>query len=761
MKSKNTLLGIAAICLLFPLFSLAQSGKNGTVFNQSTIDGIGGAFPGTLVAQGGFGTDMTLINDLDGNGTEDMLVGAPGHQSSSNTNIGRAWVMFMNANGTVDSVSPIGDQLGGLNYPLQPGDAFGYSVAYLGDLDGDSRPEVAVGAPGNRQTTRDTGAVFILSLNTDGSVFKEVRIANGEGGMPFTLGRDESFGTGLAALGDVDQDGVMDISVGSSRYGSTRGAAYVLFMNTDGTVKGGTRISNNEGGLGGVLAPNYRFGEDVAPLGDRDEDGIPDLLVGCWGDPTGASYMGSAFLLYLKPDGTVRRTEKLDGASERLQDSLASFDYFGWAVNTIADLDGDGLREIAVGATRTSIDGRSGAGRLYIIFATRYGKVRDFVTIAPGEGNYQGRASSFESLGEGVCEIFDVNNDGIRDIALGIPGANGGINGDGKVDILQLNGLGESTVSARAVQFPINGNVVIGGSAYLFDRFDKNAEFNGFDTAYTTSIDPDGTFSFKKVLNREYILKMEPDTANASNKDLMPTYYWYSFPNKIPARRYTSATALSVLGDTAMGDLPVTFKPAPVNRIFFASYGRSYPGRKNGGEPLAFAPIMLFDPATDTIVSFAILGKDGIGEINVPDTTRFYDLVLDLPGLPMNSSLADSVRIPTQNGTATIGFIADSVEIKIEFNQALPTSVLPEVEPLFFQVFPNPASGQVRISWEGASQKIAEIRLYDGQGRLLQKDIPREREGFYFDLDAYDAGLYFVSIISRDGKAATQQLIVK
>lgn len=758
---KTTILNLKTLLTIGLLlsFAWAQTGPNGTVFAQSSIGKTGNTFPDTLVNEGGFGTDMTMIGDLDGDSVEDLLVGAPGQQNSSNTNIGRVYVMFMNADGTVKSVQKIGNNLGGFTYPLSPGAAFGYSVAHLGDLDNDGKIEVAVGSPGNRQVTRDTGAVFILSLNPDGTVDDHVRIGgNNAGGMPIALDRDEWFGTGLAAPGDIDGDGVNDLAVGQAGYGTIEGAIYTLLLNTDGTVKSATRIANNEGGLGNFIQNNFRFGEDVSSLGDRDDDGVPDLIVGCWGDNTGGSFTGSAFLLFLKKDGSVRFTSKIDATTPRLKDSLDTFDYFGWGVNSIADLDGDGLREITVGATRTSINGRSGAGRLYIIFATTFGAVRDFVTIATGEGNYTGNTSTFFSLGEGMCEMFDVNNDGIRDMALGVPGASGGINGDGRVDILQLNGLGESTVAARAVQRNGTGNAVTGGTAYLFDRFDRSYDRNGFDTAFTTPIQPDGTFSFKGIPNREYLVKMIPDTSLASNENLIPSYYRYIFPNNVAALQYNSASPLEVLGDTAMGDLPVAFYRRPF-RGGYANIGASYPGRKSN-DALRFAPVFIFDPIEDTLVSFALTDANGEGRIEIPDPLKRYTFVLDFPGLPMDSAQSQNILLPpTNGGTINLDFVADSFRIQLNVSEQYPVGIEEEIEVLDFMLFPNPARESVAVQW--GQSPVAEIRLYDAFGKCILKKNIQHVDAENLDISKLQTGRYFVSIIDKNGRTASKLLLIQ
>jgi hypothetical protein len=75
---------------------------------------------------------------------------------------------------------------------------------------------------------------------------------------------------------------------------------WVLFLNTDGTVKSHQKISDTEGGFDGILDNVDRFGVSVASLGDHDGDGLGDLAVGANGDDDGVPYnRGAVWVLFL------------------------------------------------------------------------------------------------------------------------------------------------------------------------------------------------------------------------------------------------------------------------------------------------------------------------------------------------------------------------------------------------------------------------------------------------------------------------------
>ena len=135
---------------------------------------------------------------------------------------------------------------GGLSacYTLDEDDQFGSSVVALGDVNGDGITDLAVGAYWDDDGANLAGAVYVLFMNV--TVIGAQKISNLHGGLSafYTLDNGDCFGASLAALGDWNGDGIPDMAVGA--YNDN--AAYIIFLNSDGTAGGMHKISNSHGG---------------------------------------------------------------------------------------------------------------------------------------------------------------------------------------------------------------------------------------------------------------------------------------------------------------------------------------------------------------------------------------------------------------------------------------------------------------------------------------------------------------------------------
>ncbi|MEL6634232.1 MAG: PKD domain-containing protein [Bacteroidota bacterium] len=351
--------GIVYILFLDVLGNVNQSVKIG--------EGIGG-LQASISGDAWFGYAIDSLGDFDGDNVPDLLVGAP-RQNELVTRDGAVFILLLKADGTVKNHYKISQTTGNLNQFLQLDDRFGQGVARLGDLDGDSIPEIAVGIAG--LSANSPGAVFTLFLNADGTVKPNgaKKIIPGLFGFSGPLGAGDQFGSSLSNMGDLDGDGIVDLAVGCPRNdasGTDMGSVWILFLNADGSVKASQNISKGLGGFTGNASNNGWLGTGVSRMEDLDGDGVDELLVGEPLGNEGGSNHGRIWIMYMNIDGTVKAQDSIGDLSGNFSGSLFINDFFGWGVGGLGDWDGDGLQEIIVG-TPGSDDGMNNTGKAWIL----------------------------------------------------------------------------------------------------------------------------------------------------------------------------------------------------------------------------------------------------------------------------------------------------------------------------------------------------------------------------------------------------------
>jgi hypothetical protein len=318
--------------------------------------------------------------DVDGDGIEDKVVGAP--YASYASGIGAVLVYAGTASGYRSTTS----------FLLQGEDNMGFSFVNLGDADGDGKADFAIsaihGSGDNAGDTSLSGSVTIYKGGGSGKIIKKIC---GDGPM-------DKFGYALAS-GDVNGDGRPDLVVSApfntndpSLYQS--GAVYVYFA-PDFTTRVALYASTANKALGlGVAA------------GDVSGDGIADLLLSASGK----------VLVYF---GATTFAPILNAPDISLTSTSAGF---GKAISVIGDLDIDGKGEIVVGAPNALINNYRDTGSIYIISGTAAGLVNLDSTIPPEALIVRiNGAGLFNRFGAALTAMGDVDSDGKPDFAVGSP----------------------------------------------------------------------------------------------------------------------------------------------------------------------------------------------------------------------------------------------------------------------------------------------------------------------------------------------------
>ena len=405
--------------------------SSGLVQSFQKISDSAGNFIGNLDDVDFFGSSVTNLGDLDGDGIADLAVGAF-RDDDGGAGHGAVWILFLNVDGTVKSHQKISDTEGNFIGILNNYDGFGSSVTNLGDLDGDGIVDLAVGARGDDDGGAGRGAVWILFLNQNGTVKSHQKISGTEGNFAGPLDKHNFFGSSVTNLGDLDGDGIVDLAVGADG-DNIRGAVWILFMNEDGTVKSHQKISGTEGNFTGDLDIGDWFGFSVTNLGDLDGDGIVDLAVGAYNN----NIRGAVWILFMNNDGTVKSHQKISDTEGNFTGILDNGDQFGFSVTNLGDLDGDGIVDLAVGAVRDD-DGGDGRGAVWILFMNTDGTVKSHQKISDTEGNFAGPLDNHNYFASSLTNLGDLDGDGINELAVGVVNDNDGGSGRGAVWLLSL-----------------------------------------------------------------------------------------------------------------------------------------------------------------------------------------------------------------------------------------------------------------------------------------------------------------------------------
>ena len=265
-----------------------------------------------------FGWAVAGVGDVDGDGYDDALVGAPRH-----ANAGRVY-LYSGFDGALLL------QFDGEG----AGHHFGLLLAAAGDVDGDSYADLAIGAPLHDALGVETGRAYVYSG------FTGTLIDTFTGSGPF-----EQLGSAISCVGDLNTDGYDDVLVGSFRGGASFEGTALVYSGADGSV---LHSFTGEDALDA-------FGSTLNGVGDVNGDGAPDFLIGANGFEVPESKTGRAYL-YSGSDGSLLYHFEGEAVADR----------FGISVAGVGDTDQDGLSDVMVGAYLHEENGLDNSGRVYV-----------------------------------------------------------------------------------------------------------------------------------------------------------------------------------------------------------------------------------------------------------------------------------------------------------------------------------------------------------------------------------------------------------
>jgi Ca2+-binding RTX toxin-like protein len=378
----------------------------------------------------GEGYAVSHAGDFNGDGIGDFMVSAPDYGTNDQ---GATYIVFGNAGGAPNSyVSINGGEAAGI-----VGDMSGYSVAALGDVNGDGFDDVLISSPHAAGDGRWWSGVSYVVYGNASSADIDLTNFNASEGFRIIGSQYESIGQSVSAAGDVNGDGRMDFLIGVSNAGSNgnwlAGSTYLIYGSDTGADVDLANLSPSQGvRIDGEFESQSGF--SVAAAGDVNGDGLADIIIGA---PEPLYYAGqgggSAFVVFGKTGGlsNIDLANLAPGDGFRINGAAVG-DELGYSVSSAGDFNGDGFDDLIIGAPDADPNGNTDGGSAYVIFgkASGFGDI-DVANLSAADGfridgpsGVQGNLgfSLPAHMGTSVAGAGDINGDGYSDIVVGAPG---------------------------------------------------------------------------------------------------------------------------------------------------------------------------------------------------------------------------------------------------------------------------------------------------------------------------------------------------
>ncbi|MDX2258273.1 MAG: hypothetical protein NW205_05085, partial [Hyphomicrobiaceae bacterium] len=404
------------------------------VIELSSLNGANGFQINGVAAGDNSGFSVTSAGDINGDGFEDIAIGAPNATGGSNT-AGSTYIVFGKSSGFSATLEL--SSLNGTNGFRIDGAAAlhqsGWAVSAAGDVNGDGIDDIVIGAHRAAPNGNYTGANYVVFGKT-APFAATVSLSSLNGTTGFRINGEAASqfsGDNNGGGGDINGDGFDDVVIGAFGFdsngtepgGTSTGAAFVVFGKGTAFAPA-VELSALNGTTGfqisGEQASDF-VGRSVAIAGDVNGDGFDDVLVGAIGVDVGGNLSGATYVVFGKANGFVAdlALSALDGTNGFQINGAEADQSSGLSVSSAGDVNADGFADLIVGAPFTDPNGNS-SGASYVVFGAANGFSANF-SLASLNGTNGFRISGEAALdyaGRSVGSAGDVNGDGFDDVIV-------------------------------------------------------------------------------------------------------------------------------------------------------------------------------------------------------------------------------------------------------------------------------------------------------------------------------------------------------
>jgi hypothetical protein len=364
------------------------------------------------------GKAISAEGDVNGDGVDDLLISAVGHDPGGRSNAGGVALVYGSTSARTGALTfTTGDTLWS---GVEMGDTLGTTIQIIGDFNGDGYDDIALGGDSVDLAGSSAGAVYLFAgsgTKYSSSVSRLHSRHDHLRGVGDTLGNTRT----VSGRVDLDGDGLNELILGAqfnNDGGSLAGAVYVTYGNTYDMGSGG--LSNaadfSDAIFIGVTAGDF-LGTQISGVGDSDGDGYDEWVVGAYGaDPGGVSAAGCAWLL---PGGSAVYGVKDSIHSYAIAEfcGVGSGDAIG-QVTYGGDLNGDRFADVVVASSGVDVGTTWNAGAAYVFF----GPVSGSYLTTDADASLSGtKTDGYMGLGGA---IMDYDGDGADDLLIGAYGDN-------------------------------------------------------------------------------------------------------------------------------------------------------------------------------------------------------------------------------------------------------------------------------------------------------------------------------------------------